>query len=318
MTAGIAVDCQGLSVDYGRVRAVDGVSFAVGAGEIFGLLGPNAAGKTSVIRALTTVIDPSGGDATVAGEPLGRPERVRRSIGVLPESNGYPSSSTALGYLRFYGQLFGLPAPEADSRGETLLDQLGLGPNGNERIGTFSRGMRQRLGICRALINRPTVLFLDEPTLGLDPAGQQETLTFLGRAANEEGMSVVLCSHLLDEVERVCDRIAIMDGGGIVADGTVDEVVESAGMGATTRLRVEQGAVAEAVVKLQACPVVTHLDIDAGRVGEIEVETAAGLDTNEILRALLDANIGIRSVDVQGARLSDAFFALTGSPTKRS
>ena len=131
-------------------------------------------------------------------------------------------------------------------------------------------------------------------------------------------MSVVLCSQLLDEVERVCDRIAIMNRGRIVAEGTVDEVVETAGVSANTRLRVEQGAVSAAVTKLQACAAVTHLDVDAGRVGEIEIETASDLDANEILKPLIDANIGIRSVDVHGARLSDAFLALTGSEEANS
>ncbi len=167
------VHCRDLIVTYGEFCAVDHVSFDVGEGEIFGLLGPNGAGKTSVIRALTTIIEPDQGEVTIGGESLRDRTAVRALIGVLPESNGYPSSQTALGWLQFHGQLFGLVRAEARRRAERLLKQLGLHAHRQRRIATYSRGMRQRLGLCRALINQPAVLFLDEPTLGLDPSGKE-------------------------------------------------------------------------------------------------------------------------------------------------
>ena len=150
-----------LTVTYGTTVAVDEITFHVDAGEVFGLLGPNAAGKTSVIRALTTILRPSGGSATVAGAPLDDPDTIRANIGVLPESNGYPGSQSAAHYLTFYGQLFGLSSAAARDRSLDLLDRFGLASNSYQEIRTFSRGMRQRLGIARALINRPRVLFLD-------------------------------------------------------------------------------------------------------------------------------------------------------------
>ena len=308
---GIVLETSGLTVRYGDFTAVDDVSLRAARGEILGLLGPNGAGKTSAIRALTTVVPIAAGTATIAGHSLTDPVRVRSAIGVLPESNGYPSSQTAPSYLRFYGQLFGLTMAEADAHAARLLAQLGLGGNHN-RISTFSRGMRQRLGLARALINDPAVLFLDEPTLGLDPAGKEEILVHLTHTAVERGTCVVLCSHLLDEVERVCDRVAIMHHARIVAGGTVDEVIAASGIAGFGKLRIAPTDVAAADAALRSSPAAASLQYDNTRPGDLEIELA---DTNgartEILRTLLAAGIEPRSFDLQGARLSDAFLTLT-------
>lgn len=223
--SGLQVD--NLTVRYGDTVAVDSVSFSARPGQILGLLGPNGAGKTSVIRALTTIVPVATGTAIIAGCPLTDVKAVRARIGVLPESNGYPSGQSGPSYLRYYGQLFGLPRSEAALRANRLLERMGLGGN-EDRISTYSRGMRQRLGLARALLNNPEIVFLDEPTLGLDPAGKEDIMAELTYLALTNGTTIVLCSHLLDEVERVCDRVAIMHAGRIVADGTVDSVVGQA------------------------------------------------------------------------------------------
>jgi ABC-2 type transport system ATP-binding protein len=307
------LDVHDLSVTYGSFTAVDRVSFHADRGEIIGLLGPNGAGKTSVIRALTTIVPVAGGTAVIDGHDLGNPVGVRRSIGVLPESNGYPGAQSAPRYLRFYGQLFGLDRAEAEDRAERLLAQVGLAGNHN-RIATFSRGMRQRLGLARALINDPVVLFLDEPTLGLDPAGQEEILSHLTRAAAEEGTCVILCSHLLDEVERVCDRVAIMHHGRIVAQGTVEEVIARSGIAGYGRIRLAPGDVDDAGAVLGASTASRRLRFDTARPGDLEIELAdTNGDRSAVLRLLLDAGIEPRAFDLQGPRLSDAFLALTAA-----
>ena len=302
-----------LTVRYGRFTAVDQVSMAVAPGEIYGLLGPNGAGKTSVIRALTTIVAVHAGSATINGHPLTNPTAIRASIGVLPESNGYPSAQTGLSYLRFYGQLFGLSRVEADVAANRLLQQVGLGEN-TSRIGTFSRGMRQRLGLARALINRPAVLFLDEPTLGLDPAGKEEMMAYLTQTAIDDGTCVILCSHLLDEVERVCDRVAIMDRARVVAEGTVEDVINTAGVSGYGRVRISPEDVSAAGTALEASSSSVSIDFDNTRPGDLEIELGPQYGArSELLRTLLDAGVEVRAFDLQGARLSDAFLALTNA-----
>jgi ABC-2 type transport system ATP-binding protein len=307
-----ALESRDLTVRYGKFTAAEGVCLNASSGEILGLLGPNGAGKTSVIRALTTIVPVHAGTATIDGHDLSDPVAVRSSIGVLPESNGYPGAQTARSYLRFYGELFGMSRHEADVRAERQLRLLGLGDN-HDRISTFSRGMRQRLGLARSLINDPAVLFLDEPTLGLDPAGQEELLAHLARAAVEDGTCIVLCSHMLDEVERVCDRVAIMHHARIVAEGSVDEVIARSGVAGYCKLRFAPADLAAAHNELRASPAVASLRLHNSRPGDIDVELASGGARTDILRLLLDAGIEPRSFDLQGARLSDAFRALTAT-----
>jgi len=313
-----ALESRDLSVCYGEFTAADNVSLSAKSGEILGLLGPNGAGKTSVIRALTTIIPVKAGTATIDGHDLSDPVAVRSSIGVLPESNGYPGAQTARSYLRFFGELYGMSPHEAGVRAERQLRLLGL-DDSHGRISTFSRGMRQRLGLARALINDPAVLFLDEPTLGLDPAGQEELLAHLARAAVEDGTCIVLCSHLLDEVERVCDRVAIMNQARIVADGSVDDVIATSGVAANCKIRIDVADTVAADEALRASPAVGALRFDNTRPGDIEIELAGdGGARADILRLLLDVGIEPRSFDLQGARLSDAFRALTAAPQERA
>lgn len=312
-----ALETRDLTVAYGQFIAAETVSLQVAPGEIYGLLGPNGAGKTSVIRALTTIIPIARGTASVNGNALTDPTAVRSSIGVLPESNGYPGAQTGRSYLRFYGQLFGLSRNVADERAERLLGELGLGAN-YSRIATFSRGMRQRLGLARALINQPAVLFLDEPTLGLDPAGKEDIMAHITRTATDVGTCVILCSHLLDEVERVCDRIAIMNRSRIVAEGTVTEVIARAGVAGYGRIRVATETIPHADKVLRESTAAASVRFDNTRPGDINIQlgTANG-SGSQLLRALLDADIEVKAFDLHGARLSDAFLELTGGSTSR-
>ncbi|GAW48972.1 MULTISPECIES: ABC transporter ATP-binding protein [unclassified Nocardioides] len=310
-TPALALECVDLHVRYGTFMAVDGVSLVARPGEILGLLGPNGAGKTSVVRAITTIVPVTSGTILVNGHDLTDPVAIRTSIGVLPESNGYPGIQTAKAHLTFYAELFGLDPREARRQAEHRLRQLGLDDK-SQPIGTFSRGMRQRLGLARALINRPAVLLLDEPTLGLDPAGREDLLRQLASSAVEEGTCVILCSHQLDEVERVCDRVAVMDHGRIVADGTVDHVVAGSGVTQRARIRVALGDVLAADEVLRALPAVSAVEYDNARPGDIDVELAP-VDgaRSQLLKVLLDARIEPRAFDFQRAALSDAFLALT-------
>ena len=309
-----SLECRDLVVAYGRHVAADHVSFDVAEGEIFGLLGPNGAGKTSVIRALTTILTPVSGSATIAGVDLHDRIEVRRRIGVLPESNGYPGAQTGRDFLQYHGQLFGLTRQEAAARADRLLARLGLGQV-HQKIATYSRGMRQRLGLCRALINDPKVLFLDEPTLGLDPAGKEDIVTHLARVAAEEGTTVLLCTHLLDEVERICDRVAILDHGRVVIDGSVDELVAAADIVGSARVRLDSSDVAAAIAVLDACAAVDAVDHDNARPGDLDLSlsTRVTAPANVVLDALIAAGIEIRAFDRQRATLNDAFLALTGT-----
>ncbi len=269
------IEALGIAKRYGSRVAVADLTFSAARGEVLGVLGPNGAGKTTAIRVLTTILEPTSGSFSVAGVPHTRPSEIRAQIGVLPESAGYPGQQTGAEYLRYHARLHGHSRASAAEIARTLLGEVGLGDRGGSLVGSYSRGMRQRLGIARALVNEPSVVFLDEPTLGLDPAGQQQILGTIGRIAAERGATVLLSTHLLAEVEEICSRVLILNQGRVAAEGTVAEVA-----------------------RLAAAPRTATITID--------VE-----DAPRALEALAGAGVPVQAHELERARLSDAFLAMT-------
>jgi ABC-2 type transport system ATP-binding protein len=303
---GVTLEARELSKWFASRTAVDSVSFTAHEGEVIGLLGPNGAGKTTTIRMLSTVLEPTGGEFSVAGVPSSRPADIRARIGVLPESAGYPAHQTGLEYLIYHGRLFGLSRDEAQQTAVRLLGQVGLADRAQSRIATYSRGMRQRLGIARALVNNPSVVFLDEPTLGLDPAGQREILALVRAIAEARGTTVVLSTHTLPEVEQVCSSVLILDKGKVLVSGSVTGVTNTeATSHRSGHLRVPPDQVTRAADVLRAVPGVSV------EVAEGVVSMSSPDGVNDALSAVLEAGITVLSFEVDGVRLSDAFLAMT-------
>jgi ABC-2 type transport system ATP-binding protein len=312
-----AVEAVGIRKQYGSLVALEDFHLAVEPGEVLGVLGPNGAGKTTAIRILTTILRSDRGDFTVAGIDQSRPGEIRRRIGVLPESAGYPERLRGEEYLRYHSRLFGQSRASAAATSRRLLEEVGLAERGHSLIGTYSRGMRQRLGLARTLVNDPTVVFLDEPTLGLDPAGQIKVLQHVRAIASERGAAVLLCSHLLAEVEDNCSRVLILNRGRLVVEGTVAEVVRRAAAPRSLRLQVAPEEDERAARLLAASPAVDQVERVDGRPGQLALvlaPPAAEVDggrPEDVVRALLDAGLELRSFELEGARLSDAFLAMT-------
>jgi len=204
------------------VEALDEVSLEVERGAIFGLLGPNGAGKTTLVKILLGLVHPSAGRAHLFGQPAQRPE-ARQRVGYLPESHRFPGFLTAEQTLQVYGRLADVPSPPRTGRISDLLTQVGLDDRRDTKVKTFSKGMLQRLGIAQALLNDPDLLFLDEPTSGVDPVGRRD-IRDLVLELRDQGTTVFLNSHLLSEVEKVCSRIAILRDGTVVRTGTIEEL----------------------------------------------------------------------------------------------
>jgi ABC-2 type transport system ATP-binding protein len=221
-----AIEAKGLVKTYPKgVRAVDGIDLAVEAGSIFGLLGPNGAGKSTTVKMLTTLTQPDEGTATVAGHDVVRaPERVRQAIGVVSEKPGVDPDATGRENLVLQGDLYGLPGAEVRRRTDELLGRFGLADAARRLVRTYSGGMQRKLDVAMGLINRPQVLFLDEPTTGLDPEARAEMWSAIERLAREESVTVLLTTHYLEEADRLAGRLAIVDLGRIVATGTPDQL----------------------------------------------------------------------------------------------
>jgi ABC-2 type transport system ATP-binding protein len=283
---------------YGPREALRGLSFSLQTGRILGFLGPNGAGKTTAIRILTTIMEPSTGQFSVDGISSQHPEQIRRRIGVLPENLGFPKQITGLEYLTFFGRLYGQTRADARARALTLLEAVGLQQRAKSLIGTFSHGMRQRLGIARALINDPVVVFLDEPTLGLDPRGQRELLALVRRIARERNAGVVLCSHALAEIESVCDDVVILSAGQVVATGSVAEVI-----GRAQRADVEHNG-----VRVEGMEGWLRITFVGAADGDAALDSTL---TNQMLNALITAEIPVLGFQTEGGGLQDAFLRLT-------
>ena len=218
MASDSIIEVKDLTKVFGKFTAVDNISFDVKKGEIFGLLGPNGAGKSTTLRMLSTLARPTKGTATIGGFDIVKNDtEVRKLIGIVSEKMIMYNRLTAKENLRFFGNLFDIPKDVLSKRIEELLELVQLTQWKNFQVGTFSTGMRQRMNVVRALLNLPQVLFLDEPTLGLDPQSSVEIREFVRKLNKENGTTVVLTTHMMVDADLLCDRIAIVDHGKIVA-----------------------------------------------------------------------------------------------------
>ena len=218
-----AILIQDMHKHYGSVRALDGLSIKVEEGTVFGFLGPNGAGKSTTLRILTGLARPTSGSAQIAGIDVVKRDHLSTKIGYLPEDPTFYGWMTPLEFMDYSARLFGLPAVERRKRIQELLELVGLAEAGKRRIRGFSRGMRQRLGLAQALINKPEVLLLDEPASALDPAGRRDVLGLI--AGLKATSTVFMSTHILEDVERICDTVAIINKGKLVTEARQDELL---------------------------------------------------------------------------------------------
>lgn len=224
-SAALAIDLEEVTKTYsGRVRALDGVAMKVARGEIFGLLGPNGAGKSTLVKIMTTIVRPTTAKGTILGAPVGHRPTLAR-VGYLPEHHRFPQYLTGRQCVEFFGAMNLMRRADRKRRAAEMLDVVGMGAWGDRRVGTYSKGMQQRTGLAAALVNDPQLVILDEPTDGVDPVGRREIRDLLLRL-REEGRTVFLNSHLLGEVELVCDRVAIMLKGRVQTQGSLAELTQ--------------------------------------------------------------------------------------------
>lgn len=220
---GLVIDLKGVEKRYGRkVHALKGVDLKVHPGEVFGLLGPNGAGKSTLVKCMLTVVRPTAATGNVLGQPLGDKPTLSR-VGYLPEHARFPRHLTGRQVVEFFGAMAKMPKAECKKKAQELIDLVGAHDYADRKVGGYSKGMQQRIGIAQALVNDPDLVVLDEPTDGVDPVGRRDIREVL-LAIKERGKTVFVNSHLLSELEMICDRVAIMVSGKVVQQGTIDEL----------------------------------------------------------------------------------------------
>ena len=225
MEGQIIIEAEGLTKKYGTQTAVNNLAFQIREGEVFGFLGPNGAGKTTTLLMFLGLTEPTSGKVRIIGfDPAREPLRVKEKVGYLPENVGFYDDMDARQNLRFIARLNRIPDNVSAKKIDGLLEEVGLFEEAKKKVGTYSKGMRQRLGIAEVLIKEPKLIFLDEPTIGLDPDGTNRMLDLIHSLSREKNITIFLSSHLLDQVQRICDRVGIMIKGNLVAIGPIQEL----------------------------------------------------------------------------------------------
>jgi ABC-2 type transport system ATP-binding protein len=295
---------------YGDVQALDGVSFAVREGEVFGLLGPNGAGKSTTVRSLVTLTTPDSGSASVAGHDVLREQNaVRRVIGYVPQDSGVDELGTGRENLLLQGRVQGMGGKDLRARTKTLLELVGITEAADRIVKTYSGGMRRRLDIALGLVHRPRVLFLDEPTTGLDPEARVVMWEEVSRLAQAESLTILLTTHYLEEADQLADRLAIVSQGKVVVEGTPGEL--KAGLrGDAVHVEVENGVIDEAR-RVLATVGATPEQVLEGRTIVSRVENG-GRALPGIISALETAGIPVASVSLSRPSLDDVYLHFTG------
>jgi ABC-2 type transport system ATP-binding protein len=305
------VEVTNLVKVFGSNRAVDDVSFAIIEGEIFSLLGPNGAGKTTTISILSCLLQPTSGDAVICGHSVVHASMdVRKVIGIVPQEIALYNNLSARENLTFWGRMYGLDGPPLKQRVEEVLALIGLSDRAKDRVGTFSGGMKRRVNIGVGLLHRPQIIYMDEPTVGIDPQSRRNILDAV-KELNRQGMTVLYTTHYMEEAAELSDRVGIIDRGKLIALGTQKELTEMVGEQETLRLHLAEDQSGQALAEsLQALPgVVTASAVDHQVV--LIVPQAEEALTPVITRAN-ELGVKIRSVDMEEPNLESVFLHLTG------
>jgi len=297
--------------NYGDFQAVKGISFNIKEGEIFSLLGPNGAGKTTTISMLSTLYTPTSGDATIAGHSVTKnPMAVRNAIGVVPQDLALYEDLTARENLTFWGQMYGLSGTALKNRVEEVLGQIGLVDKAKDRVKTYSGGMKRRVNIGVGLLHKPKLLFMDEPTVGIDPQSRRAILDTV-KDLNKQGMTVLYTTHYMEEAEELSDRVGIIDHGELIALGTQKELTKQVGETETLLLHISENEDPEALVaSFKGIKGV----LEANAVNhEISVITPSAADVMApVVTKANERGIKIHSIDIREPNLEAVFLHLTG------
>lgn len=299
------VQTTDLRKTYGSIYALRGVTLQVEPGQIFGLLGQNGAGKSTMVKILLGIVNKTEGDAFLLGYPAGTTD-VRKRVGYLPEDHAFPGYHSGISLLDFYGRMYGMSRDERNKRIPEALDIVGLKKRGGDKIKTFSKGMKQRLGIAQAFFHDPEVIFLDEPTDGVDPVGRKEIRDLL-QQLKSEGRTIFVNSHLLGEVEMISDRVAILHQGQLVKLGTVDDLTRQAG-------RFVLGLAPGEVFPVEAVRALGYKVTPSGDGHEVELPEGKTIDA--VLSFLSDKGHKVRQIVEKKQTLEDVFMEMVESSDK--
>jgi len=305
-----AIEVSELTKKFGALTAVDNVSFDVAEGEFFGFLGPNGAGKTTLIRILTTLLKPTSGGAVVACCDVAKyPERVRREIGVVPQAMTSDLDLTGYENMDIYGRFYGMPSKERNERIGYLLELVGLTQRANDLVAAYSGGMRRRLEIARGLVHRPKLLFLDEPTIGLDPQSRQNIWGFLKKLMEGDRMTIFLTTHYMEEAEELCRRIAIIDSGRIVVMGSTEELKSQVPGNDSIVLTVDN-INQELIVRMEKLPFVHKSSVEENKI-RMSVDNGAN-NLPGLIDEARSSGAKVLSVSIHEQSLEDVFIHFTG------
>lgn len=302
---------EGLTRKFGSLVAVDDLNIHIKEGDVYGFLGPNGAGKTTTIRMLSTLIKPTSGTASIMGYDIHKePNNARRAIGIMPERPGFYDEMSGRKQLRFYGEFYKIPRPKLDARIEELMARVGMMRFIDAAIKTYSHGMRKRLAIAQALLHDPKILILDEPSTGLDPKGVQEFRDLI-KGLNKEGYTMFLSSHVLPEIQQVCDRVGILRRGQLVAEDSIDNLREQLISRSVDRVSiVATGFSEEHVNRIRALEAVRSADpVGWGIMVLAEPRSNVTADVNDIL---VRGGARITSMTTMEPTLEDVFLDITG------
>lgn len=310
----LTVEACGLTKRYGKMQALAGVDLAVERGTVLGLLGPNGAGKTTAVRILTTLLRPDGGSARIAGfDVVTQAAQVRYRVGLVGQHAAVDEILSGRQNLQLFGRLYHLPTALARTRADVLLHRFGLADTGSRPVGTYSGGMRRRLDLATSLILAPEVLFLDEPTAGLDPHSRNEVWAAV-RALVADGTTIVLSTQYLEETDQLADQVCVLDHGQVIAHGPTERLKSALGGARVDVVVTRAGQLEDAAAAVAAAtggPVET--DRDACRVSTRVTDPARALTA--VVRALDAAGVDARDVGVRRPTLDEVFLHLTGTPT---